>query len=157
MPGVNPMPALTDLDHELIRFISRGISAKEIAKQISRPLSFVYYRIDRLKQMGVVDSRGYSINYKNLGFNIDAVIIAKIGGTLVSPAIKYRSPVEAILAEQTPGMVAQYAGSAENRSIIIVQAAFKGIQEIDTFVKSLHTLFDVESVQKYLIAEKHPA
>lgn len=150
------MPTLTKLDDQLIQYISRGIPAKEIAKQIKRPLSFVYYRIDRLKQMEVVESKSYSINYKSLGYNIDAIIVANIGGALYSRVLRYGSPVNAILAEQTPGMIIEFIGSAENRTIVVVHAAFKGIQEIDAFIKTIQTLYDVQSVEKYLIAEKHP-
>lgn len=150
------MPKLTKLDHELIQFISRGVTAKEISQQIKKPLSFVYYRIDRLKKMGIVESQGYSVNYKSLGYNIDVMIVARIGRSLISPVLKYRSPIDAILAEQTPGMIVKYVGSADNRATIVINAAFKGIQEIDVFLKALGTLFDVESIQRYLISEKHP-
>ena len=71
-------------------------------------------------------------------------------------SLKYRSPVDAVLAEQTPGMVVQYVGSAENRSIIVINGLFRGIHEIDLFEKSLRRLFDVRSVDRYLIAENHP-
>ena len=76
--------------------------------------------------------------------------------SLAPPSLKYRSPIDAILAEQTPGMVVEYVGSAENRSIIVINGLFRGIHEIDLFEKSLRRLFDVRSVDRYLIAENHP-
>ncbi len=148
------MPALTKLDDQLVQFISRGLSAKEISQTLKRPLSFVYYRIERLKHMGIVETKGYTINYRNLGYNINAVMVAKIGGPLYSKVLKYISPADAVLAEQIPGMVIQYAGSAENGTIIVIKAMFKGIKEIDDFVKKLQGLYQIQSLTKYLMAEE---
>jgi len=154
--GVSFVPSTNKLDDRLIQYIARGVPAKEIAREIKRPLSFVYYKIERLKRMGIVERTGYTINYKALGYNINAVLIARVTRSLIPPSLKYRSPVEAVLAEQTPGMVVEYVGSAENRSIIVINALFKGIHEIDVFEKSLRRLFDVRSVDRYLIAERRP-
>jgi len=153
---VSFVPSVNTLDDRLIEHIARGTPAKEIAREIKKPLSFVYYRIERLKRMGIVQRRGYTINYKTLGYNINAVLVARVTRSLVPPSLKYRSPVEAVLAERTPGMVVQYVGSADNRSIIVVNGLFRSIHEIDVFEKSLRRLFDVRSVERYLIAESYP-
>jgi len=67
-------------DKRLAELLVRGKEPKRIAREMWIPASKVYNRIHRLKKLGAVSSRGYLVDFENLGYNIAALIVARTRG-----------------------------------------------------------------------------
>jgi len=143
-------------DKRLAELLVTGREPKRIAREMSVPASKIYYRINRLKKLGVIASKGYTIDFENLGYNISAFIVARTRGPNPASIINRQSPVDAILDQKVPGMIIRFVGSSENGTVIFILAYFERIQVIDDFTIQLRELLEVESMEKYLISSCFP-
>lgn len=143
-------------DKRLAELLVTGREPKKIAREMSVPASKVYYRINRLKKLGVIASKGYTIDFENLGYNIAALIVARTRGPNPASIINRQGPVDAILDQKVPGMIIRFVGSSENGTVIFILAYFERIQVIDNFTIQLREILEVESLEKYLISSCFP-
>jgi len=143
-------------DKRLAELLVTGRELKRIAKEMSVPASKIYYRINRLKKLGVIASKGYTIDFENLGYNIAALIVARTKGPNPTSIINRQSPVDTILDQKVPGMIVRFVGSSENGTVIFILAYFERIQVIDDFTMHLREVLEIESLEKYLISSCFP-
>ncbi len=120
------------------------------------PTSKVYYRINRLKKLGVIASKEYRIDFESLGYNIAALIVARTRGPNPDSIINSQGPVNAILEQKVPGMILRFVLSSENGTVIFILAYFERIQAIDSFTIQLREILEVDSLEKYLISSCFP-
>ena len=104
-------------DKRLAELLVTGREPKRIAREMSVPASKVYYRINRLKKLGVIASKGYTIDFENLGYNISSLIVVRTRGPNPASIINRQGPVDAILEQKVPGMIIRFVGSSENGTL----------------------------------------
>jgi DNA-binding Lrp family transcriptional regulator len=143
-------------DKRLAELLVTGKAPKGIAKEMAVAPSKVYYRINRLKKLGVIASKGYTIDFENLGYNIAALIVARTRGPNPTSIINRQGPVDAIMEQKVPGMIVRFVGSSENGTVLFILAYFERIQVIDNFTMQLREILEVESLDKYLISSCFP-
>ena len=142
-------------DKRLAELLVKGSQPKRIARQMSIPTSKIYYRINRLKRMGVVSSRGYAVDFENMGYNITALIVAKTRGP--SPETPSgQDTIQAILETKMPGMMITLAASSENGTTIFVLAHFERVQGMDNFTITLRETLEIAEIEKHLISSFFP-
>ncbi len=143
-------------DKRLAELLVTGKAPKGIAEEMDVKPSKVYYRINRLKKLGVIASKAYSIDFENLGYNIGSLIVVRTRGPNPASIINQHGPVEAIMDQKSPGMIVRFVGSSENGTVIFILAYFEKIQAIDNFTMQLREILEVESLEKYLISSCFP-
>ena len=143
-------------DKRLAELLVKGSQLKRIARQMSIPTSKIYYRINRLKRMGVLSSRGYAVDFENMGYNITALIVARTRGPSAEMMLGGQDPIQAILETQMPGMMITLAASSENGTTIFVLAHFERVQAMDNFTTQLRETLEIDSIKKHLISSSFP-
>ena len=120
---------LDNLDKQILEYLKYNsrISFRELATKLGKPVSTIYDRVKRLEKLGVIRGYSTSIDYRKLGYQIKALILVNaVGKELVN--------VERMIAEN-PNVQAVYDITGEYDIAVI--AAFKTIEELDSFVKNL--------------------
>lgn len=120
---------LDAIDRELLEILRNNSRTKlrEISRILNKPLSTVHDRVKRLEKRGVIKKYTVKIDYRLLGYQIKALILASVEGAHILD-------VENEIA-RNPNVVALYDITGQYDVAII--ALFKTIEELDTFVKSL--------------------
>jgi len=100
---------------------------RELARNINKSPSTVIFRIKKLEREGVI--RGYTalIDYRKLGYQINAITLLQVDGA-------YIEKLEEMLAKE-PNVRAVYDITGEYDIAIVT--SFKEIEELDTFIKRL--------------------
>jgi len=143
-------------DKRLAELLVTGEQPKRIAREMSIPASKVYYRINRLKKLGAIASKGYLVDFENLGYNIAALIVARTRGPNADSIANRQGPIDAVLEQKVPGMMVGLVGSSENGTVIFIVAYFERTQAVDDFTMKLREILEVDSLEKYLISSCFP-
>lgn len=120
---------LDHVDKEILEVL-RGnarIKLRELARITRIPTSTIHDRIKRLEKIGVIKKYTVEIDYRLLGYQIKALILASVEGAHIVDVEKEVS--------KNPHVVALYDITGEYDVAII--AVFKTIEELDHFVKNL--------------------
>lgn len=120
---------LDAIDRELLRILRNNSRTKlrEISRILNKPLSTIHDRVKRLEKRGIIKKYTIKIDYRLLGYQIRALILASVEGAHILD-------VENEIA-RNPNVVALYDITGQYDVAII--ALFKTIEELDAFVKSL--------------------
>ncbi|RLG80612.1 MAG: AsnC family transcriptional regulator [Thermoprotei archaeon] len=120
---------LDPIDKAILRELRENsrVSIRSLARKLKLAPSTVYERIKKLESHGVIKNYTVDINYRLLGYQLKALILAVVDG-------EHILEVEEEVA-RSKNVVALYDITGEYDVAII--AVFKTIEELDNFVKSL--------------------
>ena len=120
---------LDEVDKEIIRRLAimgrEGI--REIARALGRAPSTIVFRIRRLEKFGVIKGFTALIDYRKLGYQINALTLLQVDGAHIEE-------VEEMLARES-NVRAVYDITGEYDIAIIT--SFKTIEDLDRFIKRL--------------------
>ncbi|MCD6084072.1 MAG: Lrp/AsnC family transcriptional regulator [Desulfurococcales archaeon] len=120
---------LDDIDMMILRRLAvygkEGI--RELARNLGKSPSTIAFRIKRLEREGVI--RGYTtvIDYRKLGYQINAITLLQVDGA-------YIEELEEILTKE-PNVKAVYDVTGEYDIAIIT--SFREIEDLDRFIKRI--------------------
>ena len=120
---------LDDIDMMILRRLAvygkEGI--RELARNLGKSPSTIAFRIKRLEREGVI--RGYTtvIDYRKLGYQINAITLLQVVGA-------YIEELEEILTKE-PNVKAVYDVTGEYDIAIIT--SFREIEDLDRFIKRI--------------------
>jgi DNA-binding Lrp family transcriptional regulator len=120
---------LDDLDKEILRIMIEdcSLSVRKIARMLGKSPTIISKKIQRLKDLGVLEKCTAVINYKKLGYNLMALILFNVVGAHIEE-------VEKILAsELNVRGVYDITGQYD----VAVLALFKDVEELDKFIKKI--------------------
>ncbi|WFO75734.1 Lrp/AsnC family transcriptional regulator [Desulfurococcaceae archaeon MEX13E-LK6-19] len=120
---------IDSIDKEILKILRSNarIKLRELARLTHIPTSTIYDRIKRLEKMGLIKKYTTKIDYRLLGYQIKALILASVEGAHIIDVEKEIS--------KNPHVIALYDITGEYDVAII--ALFKTIEELDHFVKNL--------------------
>jgi len=118
------------LDIEIIKILAKNsrLSIREIASVLKQAHSSIHQRMKRLLEKGVIRRFTVLVDYEALGFSITALILLQVEGA-------YIVEVGEILSKE-PNVISVYDITGDYDLAII--AKFKGIHELDVFVKKIN-------------------
>lgn len=137
------MPILDNKDYKILKILMKDARApyKQIAEQLKVSEGTIHNRVDRLKKAGVLRGFSADVDFEKIGYTITAVIgILAHGPKLVRVE-------EKISTFKNITCVYDVAGTYD----AIVIAKFKSRAELDSFVKSLGQIQDIERTFTYLV------
>jgi len=120
---------LDDIDMMILRRLAvygkEGI--RELARNLGKSPSTIAFRIKRLEREGII--RGYTtvIDYRRLGYQINAITLLQVDGA-------YIEELEEILTKE-PNVKAVYDVTGEYDIAIIT--SFREIEDLDRFIKRI--------------------
>ena len=120
---------LDDIDMMILRRLAvygkEGI--RELARNLGKSPSTIAFRIKRLEREGVI--RGYTtvIDYRKLGYQINAITLLQVDGA-------YIEELEEILTKE-PNVKAVYDVTGEYDIAIIT--SFREVEDLDKFIKRI--------------------
>ncbi|MCC6016574.1 MAG: Lrp/AsnC family transcriptional regulator [Desulfurococcaceae archaeon] len=120
---------LDDLDKEILRIMVEdcSLSVRKIARMLGKSPTIISKKIQRLKDLGVLEKCTAVINYRKLGYNLMALILFNVVGAHIEE-------VEKILAsELNVRGVYDITGQYD----VAVLALFKDVEELDKFIKKI--------------------
>jgi DNA-binding Lrp family transcriptional regulator len=120
---------LDDLDKEILRIMIEdcSLSVRKIARMLGKSPTIISKKIQRLKDLGVLEKCTAVINYRKLGYNLMALILFNVVGAHIEE-------VEKILAsELNVRGVYDITGQYD----VAVLALFKDVEELDKFIKKI--------------------
>jgi len=120
---------LDDLDMEILRILAENCrrSAREIARMLGKSPTIVAKKLKKLEQMGVITGCRAEINYKKLGYGLLALILLNVEGSHIEEVEKQ------LAREPNVRIVYDITGDFD----VAVVALFKGVEDLDRFVKRL--------------------
>ena len=120
---------LDEVDLEIIRRLAltgrEGI--RELARSLGKSPSTIVFRIRRLEEAGIIKGFTTLIDYRKLGYQINALTLIQVDGA-------YIEKVEQMLAKEK-NVRAVYDITGEYDIAIIT--TFKSIDDLDRFIKRL--------------------
>jgi DNA-binding Lrp family transcriptional regulator len=120
---------LDDLDKEILRIMVEdcSLSVRKIARMLGKSPTIISKKIQRLKDLGVLEKCTAVINYRKLGYNLMALILFNVVGAHIEE-------VEKILASEfNVRGVYDITGQYD----VAVLALFKDVEELDKFIKKI--------------------
>ena len=120
---------LDDIDMMILRRLAvygkEGI--RELARNLGKSPSTIAFRIKRLEREGII--RGYTtvIDYRRLGYQINAITLLQVDGA-------YIEELEEILTKE-PNVKAVYDVTGEYDIAIIT--SFREVEDLDKFIKRI--------------------
>ena len=120
---------LDKLDIEILKSVAfRGKTpVRELARSLDKSVSTVATRVRRLEREGYILSYTAIINYRKLGYQINALTLIQVDGAHIEE-------VEAALATE-PNVRAVYDITGEYDIAIIT--SFKSVEDLDRFIKKM--------------------
>jgi len=120
---------LDEIDRRLLEILREDSRRrlKDIAGELSKPVSTIHERVRKLVRTRVIKKFTVEVDYSKLGYNVKALILLNVDG-------KHILDVEGDISRH-PNVEAVYDITGEFDVAVI--ASFKSISELDEFVKWL--------------------
>lgn len=120
---------LDEIDLEILRALALNarISIRELARELNRSPSTIHEKIRKLKRMGVITGFTSLLNYKALGYTINALTLLQVDGASIEE-------LENSLAKE-PCVRCVYDVTGEYDVAVI--SSFKSVDELNKFIKRL--------------------
>ncbi|MCX8199339.1 MAG: Lrp/AsnC family transcriptional regulator [Sulfolobales archaeon] len=120
---------LDEVDLRILRALALNarISIRELARELNRSPSTVHERIRKLEKMSIITGFTSLLNYKALGYTINALTLLQVDGASIEE-------LESSLAKE-PCVRCVYDITGEYDVAVI--SSFKSVDELDKFVKRL--------------------
>lgn len=131
------------VDFAILKMLSSNarVSIRKMARKLRLSASAVFTRMHRLEEKGVVKGYAPLLDTEKLGFGVTVAIAIKAkGGKLVE--------VEAELARR-PNIVSVYDITGEYDILVI--AKFRGMGELNKFVKNVLAMHHIEHTCTYTV------
>lgn len=118
---------LDDLDKEILQLLIEDCSAsvRKIARILGKSPTTIAKKIEKLKELGVIEKCTAVIDYRKLGYNLMALILFNVVGAHIEE-------IEKTLASE-PNVRAVY--DITGQYDIAVIAVFKDVSHLDSFIK----------------------
>ncbi len=141
----NEIVKLDEIDKKILEILKKDarMPLEEMSKDLNLSKSTIHYRIKRLKELGVIIGFTTNIDYKKLGFKIQAVSCVKA---------KYQQhSLEEISKKikEIPGVDLVYSILGEMDFFVIIRA--KDNDELKQIVEKLIGLPEIERTSTFLI------
>lgn len=120
---------LDDLDKEILRILIEdcSLSVRKIARMLGKSPTTIAKKVQRLKELGIVEKCTAVVNYKKLGYNLMALILFNVVGAHIEDVEK------ALASEPNVRGVYDVTGQYD----VAVIAIFKDVEELDKFIKRI--------------------
>ncbi len=123
------MVELDDIDISILRLLTRdcNLSIREISRLVQKSPTTIAKKLQRLREMKIIERCEAILNYKKLRYGVMALILINVEGAHIED-------VEKMLSKE-PNVRAVYDITGEFDVAIIV--LFRDMDELDRFVKRL--------------------
>ncbi len=123
------MVELDEVDKSILRLVINdcNLSVREISRLLQKSPTTIAKKLQRLRDLRIIERCEAILNYKKLGYNIMALILINVEGAHIED-------VEKMLSSE-PNVRAVYDITGEFDVAIV--ALFRDVDELDRFVKRL--------------------
>ncbi len=130
------------------------LTTKHIAKKTLMPATTVHNRVKRMETLGIIKGYAAKIDYKKLGKNISAFVLATVNYQfLKEKGMSQHDLAKKITSHDVVEEVAMITGTHD----IIVRIRTSDIDEMDSFVtKFLRNLAGIEKTETVIILAAFP-
>lgn len=120
---------LDDLDKEILRILVNdcSLSVRKIARILGKSPTLISKRIQRLKDLGVLERCTAVINYRRLGYGLMTLILFSVEGAHIEDVEKELS--------KEPNIRGVYDITGQYDVAVI--AFFRSVEELDRFIKRI--------------------
>lgn len=120
---------LDDIDKEVLNVLIEdcSLSVRKIARKLRKSPTTISKKIQKLKDLGVIERCTAIVDYKKLGYNLLALILLNVDGAHIED-------VEKVLARE-PNIRGVY--DITGQYDVAVLALFKGVEDLDRFIKRM--------------------
>lgn len=120
---------LDDVDLEILKILIEdcSLSIRRIARKLGKSPTIVSRKIQKLKDLGVVERCTAVVDYRKLGYSLMALILFNVDGAHIED-------VERVLAAE-PNVRGVY--DITGQYDVAVLALFKGVDDLDKFIKRI--------------------
>ncbi|MEM1646070.1 MAG: Lrp/AsnC family transcriptional regulator [Ignisphaera sp.] len=120
---------LDELDLKILGILVEdcSVSARKIARMLGKSPTLISKRIQRLKDLGVIERCTAVVNYRSIGYNLMALILFNVSGAHIEE-------VEKMLSTE-PNIRGVY--DITGQYDIAVLAMFRNVEELDKFIKRI--------------------
>ena len=127
----NPIvtPELDSLDYAILKelIINGRTGVRKLARKLDKAVATIASRLKRLERIGVIKGYTAIVDYRLLGYQINALTLMQVDGTHIEE-------VEGLLAKE-PNVRAVYDITGEYDIAII--SSFRSVEELDKFIKKV--------------------
>ncbi|MEM1526508.1 MAG: Lrp/AsnC family transcriptional regulator [Ignisphaera sp.] len=120
---------LDELDMKILGILVEdcSVSIRKIARVLGKSPTLISKRIQKLKDIGIIERCTAVVNYRGIGYNLMALILFNVSGAHIEE-------VEKMLATE-PNIRGVY--DITGQYDIAVLAMFKDVEELDKFIKRI--------------------
>ncbi|MGC8992214.1 MAG: Lrp/AsnC family transcriptional regulator [Thermoplasmata archaeon] len=139
---------LDETDMKIIELLKKNgrMPLEEMSKELNASKSTIHYRIKKLEEEGIIEGYTVNLNYKKLGYSVNAVICARVNFS----EMKYHEIIEEI--KKLDQIISIESLLGEND--LLIHIISKNEEHLKEELKKLINIKGIERTSTYIIIEK---